>query len=84
MPGRGVPLSRRIPTGAWKTLEENGQRLGSNSIRKLPASDSQQTWSSASITITWGRTPTKTCFSAIFSFLCAESCYGGSRLGTIA
>ena len=30
-------LRRRIPAGAWKTFEENGQRFGSNSTLSCPS-----------------------------------------------
>src|ERR1700722_14743333 len=69
MPARGGPLSNRMPAGAWNTLDENGQRLASNSTRKLPASDSQAIWSPSSSTTTWGITPTSTGRSAIISLI---------------
>src|SRR5262249_37172319 len=50
---------------AWKTLEPNGQRLASNSTRRLPVSQNQETWSPGSSTTVSGKTPTKTERSAI-------------------
>src|SRR6266436_4705721 len=66
LPVRGGPLSRRMPAGAWKTFDENGHRFTSNSTRKLPASEIQETWSPSSSTTTWGIRPTNTGRSAIF------------------
>ena len=65
MPGRGGPLCSWRPGGAWKTLDWNGQRLGSNWILRVPVSDSQTTCSSGAITTISGSTPTRTSFSAI-------------------
>ena len=41
MDARGGPLRMLTPVGAWKTLLENGERLASNSIRRLPDSECQ-------------------------------------------
>jgi hypothetical protein len=65
VPTRGGPLRSRIPAGAWNTFEENGQRFTSNSTRRLPASEIQETWSPSSSTTAWGISPTNTGRSAI-------------------
>src|SRR3984893_18621107 len=69
MPTRGGPLSRRMPAGAWNTLDENGQRLTSHSTRRFPASEIQATWSPSSSTTVLGITPTSTGRSAILSLI---------------
>src|SRR5712671_218478 len=56
-----------MPAGARIILEENGQRVASNSTRKFPASEIQETWSPSSSTTTCGTSPTSTGRSAIFS-----------------
>src|SRR5215469_11694403 len=49
-------------------LEEKGQRFTSNSTRRFPASEIQDTWSPGSSTTTCGMRPTSTGRSAISFF----------------
>src|SRR5215472_19331611 len=49
-------------------LDENGQRFTSNSTRRFPASEIQETWSPGSSTTTCGMSPTSTGRSAISLF----------------
>src|SRR5258708_32801182 len=44
LPGRGGPLSSRMPAGARKTLEENGQPVHTKSKAQLPHTESQGNW----------------------------------------
>src|SRR5260370_14536570 len=55
-----------MAAGDCKTFDENGQRFTSNSTRKFPASEIQETWSPSSSTTTCGIRPTSTGRSAIF------------------